>query len=68
MSFTESDLYQLVCWLSKFVINGSKSSLITISPEMQNKLKYLAAQETSDGAIKRAINFALTHERDGEID
>jgi hypothetical protein len=35
---------------------------------MQNKLKYLAAQETSDGAIKRAINFALTHERDGEID
>jgi len=68
MTFTEHDLYQLVCWLSKFVINGSKSSLITISPEMQNKLKYLAAQETSDGAIKRAINFALTHERDGEID
>jgi len=68
VSFTESDLYQLVCWLSKFVVNGKKSSLLVISPEMQNKLRHLAAQETSDGAIKRAINFALTHERDGEID
>jgi len=68
MGFNESDLVQLVCWLSKFVVNGSKASLVVISPEMQNKLKYLAAQETSDGAIKRAINFALTHERDGEID
>ena len=68
MSFNEADLVQLACWLSKFVVNGSKSSLVVISPEMQNKLKHLAAQETSDGAIKRAINFALTHERDGEID
>jgi len=68
MGFDESNLVQLVCWLSKLLIDGGKSSLTTITPEIKNQLSYLAGLETNGEAIKRAINFALTHQRDGEID
>jgi len=65
VSFTESDLVQLVCWLAGFVIDDDKSVLTTISPAVKARLSYLAGLKTDDAAIKRGIAFALRQEIDG---